>query len=171
MSESIIKEATKAIANVSNQKKGLISIGSTIGGLMAGGLISKGVSKSEQLSKYKIWLDTLLLAATAGAQFLPDKKFPGWAKQMSLGVGCYSVLSILSNLASNDKTPEVIKSFLVGYIPTIQNGTSLSGISIADMWAKETGIASSISETTSMQSTAPEVKGADEMPRPAFLSN
>lgn len=169
---TIIKDATKAIANVDNQKKGLINIGSTIGGLMAGGLISKGVSKSEQLSRYKIWLDTLLLAASAGSQFIPDKKFPSWAKQISLGLGCYSVLSILSGIAGNEKTPEAIRTFLVGYVPTISNGTSLSGMSVADMWANETAAAANnIAETTSMQSAAPEVLNESEMARPAFLSN
>lgn len=176
MSKSLITDAKDAIVNVDNQKEGLINVASTIGGLIAGGFISKGVSKVEVLQKYKVWFDTFVLAASAGAQFLPAKYLPSWAKQMSLGLGCYSVLSILGSIANSEKTPEAVKTFLVGYIPTITNGSSLSGVgSVADMWAMEAVSDSTpaISENSSMQAagsgaSANLLNGID---RVAYLGN
>lgn len=151
----VITDTVKATANLSNQKTGLINIASIIGGVIAGGFINKGVSKIEKLAQYKVYFDAFVLAASSGAQFLPAKYLPSWAKQMSLGLGCYSFLAILTSIANSEKTPEAVRTFLTGYIPTIQSGTSLSGYggTIGDLWNNET--ANAATETASIQAGAP----------------
>ena len=50
---------------------------------------------------------------------------PDIAKKIAVGTGTYFGLASLSNLASSDKTPEMVKSVLTDYVP------GLSGISFA----------------------------------------
>lgn len=154
MSE-LTKTLTESVTKPKNLKQSAVNVSSAIGGLIAGGVINKGLSSIEKIAPYKVWVDTGILALSAGSQFLPDSKLPSWGKHMTLGLACYSALSILSSIATSSKTPDAVKNILVGYLPTITNGSSLSGMGSIAAMLNETNYTDSAMQIAAPSHVAP----------------